>query len=463
MKNLIKNLQSYSDALTGQYNIPGVSLAVWYDNELYTAATGVLNIDTGVEATPDSIFQIGSITKVFTACLVMQLVDEGRVELDSPVKQYLRDFQVADAVATHTITVRQLLNHTSGITGDFFPNDQKASGNPIARYVDRCNLLPQIHMPGEQISYSNAGYAIAGRLVEVLYGISWFEAVEEKIYRPLGMSHAVADPKNALRYRAAMGHIPHPEDSTQWMLSPICYASMGLSPGGRLAMSASDLIIFARTHLDNGNTPSEKSWLSPASIQLMQTPDTPLPPISQVFDVHRGLGWGISIDRYSGRSMISHSGETAGQQAVLRMFPDRDSAFVVLLNSVKAGVADAIVNDLMASVADMHQQEPEPDPTTFNANELTSYTGSFESFAAVYKVTLKNNSNILAVSCTDKLHNTTSHLSWLPLEGQMFAAYNEQGVRLPNVVFLNGKGSARPNQLFVGGRLIQRSSCSEKF
>ena len=93
----MSSLQSFSDSIIDQHNVPAVSLAVWNNAELNQAASGLLNLETGVEATTDSVFQIGSITKVMTTCLVMQLVDEGRVDLDTPVKHYLRDFMIADA------------------------------------------------------------------------------------------------------------------------------------------------------------------------------------------------------------------------------------------------------------------------------------------------------------------------------------------------------------------------------
>ena len=112
-----------------KYQVPAISLAVWHKGQLHQAACGILNLEAGVEATIDSVFQIGSITKVMTTCLVMQLVDEGRVDLDMPVKYYLRDFIIADPEASATITVRQLLNHTSGMAGDFFPDDQGHQGN----------------------------------------------------------------------------------------------------------------------------------------------------------------------------------------------------------------------------------------------------------------------------------------------------------------------------------------------
>ncbi len=116
-----------------------------------------------------------------TACLVMQLVDEGRVDLDCSVRDYLRDFQLADDSITQRLTVRQLLNHTSGIGGDFFPDDRGHQGNLIARYVDRCHLLPIVHPAGKMFSYSNSAYTVAGRLVEVVRGMSWYQAIEVAI------------------------------------------------------------------------------------------------------------------------------------------------------------------------------------------------------------------------------------------------------------------------------------------
>ena len=198
-------------------------------SELEQAAAGICNVDTGVRITTDSVFQIGSITKVMTACLVMQLVDEGKVSLDAPVKHYVRDFMIADSKASESITVRQLLNHTSGMAGDFFPDDQGQEGNLIARYVDRCNLLPLVHSPGALYSYCNSGFVIAGRLVEIVRGISWYQAMEDYIFKPLEMSHALADPKEIIRYRAAMGHLWNDGD---WEVSKQAWLPLGMAPCG---------------------------------------------------------------------------------------------------------------------------------------------------------------------------------------------------------------------------------------
>src|SRR3954454_12246820 len=109
-------------ALAEEHGVVGASLAIQSGSQVLTAATGVLNLETRHPVTPDSLFQVGSITKVWTATLAMQLVDEGLLELDRPVVSYLPEFRVADPDVTRTVTARQLLTHTSGIDGDFFPD-----------------------------------------------------------------------------------------------------------------------------------------------------------------------------------------------------------------------------------------------------------------------------------------------------------------------------------------------------
>src|SRR5690606_31977675 len=122
------------DEARHRHGVVGASLAVLTDGEVHAAASGSLNLDTGVDATPDSVFQIGSIGKLFTATLLMQLVDEAAVALDAPVRRYLPDFAIADESASAAITVRQLLAHTSGIDGDYLPPDDPA-GPSSENYV----------------------------------------------------------------------------------------------------------------------------------------------------------------------------------------------------------------------------------------------------------------------------------------------------------------------------------------
>jgi len=452
-KDLLNNLQAYVESLVEKHQVPAISLAIWHNNRLYRAATGVLNKETGVAVTPDSIFQIGSITKVFTACLVMQLVDEGRVELDRPVKHYLPDFQIADPGATKTITVRQLLNHTNGMMGDFFPDDAHAEGNLIARYVDRCNLLPQIHSPGDHYSYSNAAFSIAGRLIEVVLGVSWFTAIENRIFKPLNMQTAVARPTEVLRFSTAMGHALSPESSEKWRLADECYLTLGQAPAGStLMMSASDVLKFAKAHLNHGQTETGDSWLSSNAVSQMQESHFQLPLVSGVFDQFVGIAWGKSIFKQSGAVMIGHNGATLGFESMLRLIPEQNLAFAVLANCVEPGVMANIGEELMLTLTGIDLEEPEPTECTTQSTTLDQFTGCYESFNSVYTVTL--NDDYLVATLIYKIDPVPPlTLKLIPIREGIFATYGEDGKRLANIAFIFEEASDTPGYLFAEGRL----------
>ena len=115
------DLEARLKAALERHKVPGASIAVFQNGQLERAAAGVVNVTTGVTMTPDTVLHIGSITKTLNATLVMQLVDEGRLELDAPLKRYLPDFALADQAAADAITVKMLINHTSGIDGELTP------------------------------------------------------------------------------------------------------------------------------------------------------------------------------------------------------------------------------------------------------------------------------------------------------------------------------------------------------
>lgn len=456
MENLLTNFQSYVDDLIKTHNVPALSIAVWHENTLYQAASGILNIETGIAATTDSIFQIGSITKVFTASLVMQLVSSGQVELDKSVKHYLRDFQVADPDATATITVRQLLSHTSGLESDLYPDDTKQSGNLIARYLDRCNLLPQVYQPGRGFSYSNAGYAILGRLVEVVLGVPYFTVVEERIYKPLGMGHAVAHPMNTLRYRAAMGHFPKPGYPKQWQLAPVCYGCMGLAPAGRLTTSAADLITFAKVHLNEGQAASGEQWLSVDAVAAMQQLQVALPPYSASQVTNWGLGWSLinSEDHNQQKQapIIGHGGQTFGQSAVLRILPQQNSAFAALTNVGGGDVLKQVVDDLLLELANVKFKAPE---TLTKLKTPERFTGQFESLGYRYKIALENQQLVARIK--DKVLSTPAAISYLkPIGDNTFASYAAGGQFKSTLAFLNIDAQGVPQSLFSDYRLINR-------
>src|SRR4051812_10166586 len=196
-------------ALADKHGVVGASLAIAHGDEIVEAATGVLNRRTHEPVTTESVFQIGSITKVWTATLVMQLVDDGLVDLDAPLVTYLPEFKVADADLTRTVTTRHLLSHTSGIAGDFFPETGRGD-DCLEKFVALMADLPASHPLGATMSYCNAGFVLLGRLVEVLRGATWDQVMRERLLQPLGLEAAGTLPEEALLWGVATGHITPP-------------------------------------------------------------------------------------------------------------------------------------------------------------------------------------------------------------------------------------------------------------
>src|SRR5262249_32079389 len=161
-----------------------------------------LSTSTGVEVTTDSVFQIASIGKMWNATLVMQLVDEGSVELDAPVRRYLPELWFADREASEAITVRHLLCHTGGIDGNHYV-DTGRGDDCYERFVASCTVVPQLAEPGSFFSYARAGSVVLGRLIERVTGVGWDSALKERLVLPLGLERTATLPEDAILHRAA--------------------------------------------------------------------------------------------------------------------------------------------------------------------------------------------------------------------------------------------------------------------
>ncbi|WP_229698829.1 serine hydrolase domain-containing protein [Wenjunlia tyrosinilytica] len=332
--------------LLAESRVPGAAVAVLAGDEVVEAAAGVLSTATGVGATVDSLFQIGSITKVVTATLVMQLVDEGRLDLDAPVRAVLPEFRIADERAARRITARQLLCHVAGFEGDVFTDTGKGD-DCLERYVGVLHDVPQLFEPGGMFSYNNAGYCVLGRIVEVLRGEPFDVCARTHLFAPLGMTHTASDPYEAIVHRTAVGHTERApgaplEPSRVWAL-----ARSNAPAGSMLAMRPRDLLALARMHLAEGRGPDGGSVLSPASVRAMRRPQVTLP------DIDQGTAWGLGWELFDlpGGTVFGHDGNTIGQSAFLRVVPERGVAVAIVTNGglsrrVYAEVAGRVLGEL---------------------------------------------------------------------------------------------------------------------
>ncbi|MEU8125392.1 serine hydrolase domain-containing protein [Spirillospora sp. NPDC049024] len=343
----LSDIQAWLDErfplLIEEYDVPGAGWAVIQGDQVADGAAGLLSKATGVEATPDSVFQIGSITKLWTSTLVLRLADEGKIELDRPVRAYLPEFGVADEEAAERITVRQLLNHTAGFEGDIF-TDTGVGDDCLEKYVATLHEVPQLFPPGEQFSYNNAGYCVLGRLVEVLLGRPYDACLREQLITPLGLTHTATGPYEAIMFRAAVGHV-EPEPGTGYVPAPVWALARSNAPAGSmLAMRPRDLVAFARMHLADGVAADGARVLAPGTAARMHAREVDLPELGLM-----GTSWGLGFERFdtAAGAIIGHDGSTIGQQAFLRMVPEAGVAVALVTNG---GDAVSLYHDVVGRV-----------------------------------------------------------------------------------------------------------------
>jgi CubicO group peptidase (beta-lactamase class C family) len=305
--------------------VAGAVLGIWSDGQETLVAHGVLSTATGVEVTPDSLFQVGSITKAWTATMIMQLVDEGRLSLEITVAEALPGIRLTRDDTGAQVTVGHLLTHASGIDGDIF-TDTGRGADCIERYVAGLADAAQICPVGRAYSYCNSGFVVLGRIIEVIDGVDWDASLRRRLIAPLGLTQTVTLPEEAIMHRAAVGHRARPrehEPVPTWMLP------RSLGPAGLITSSAGDLLTFARLHLAGGVAANGTRLLSEDSASQMRRPRMRVPGPGAPDAV--GLSW--RLEDWDGRPVFGHDGSTAGQNAFLRIEPASGVAVCLLTNA----------------------------------------------------------------------------------------------------------------------------------
>ena len=362
--------------LLAEHQVPAAAVAIRAGDEVVDAAAGVLSTATGVEATPDTVFQIGSITKVWTATLVMQLVDEGGVDLDAPVRRYLPEFRIADERAAAGVTVRQLLCHVAGFEGDIFV-ETGVGDDCVAKYLDVLHDVTQLFEPGELFSYNNAAFCVLGRLVEVLREKIYDDCLRDQLFSPLKLTHAANTPYEAILHRAAVGHIT-PQRGAAPRPAPAWARLRSNAPAGSmLAMRARDLLTFAQLHLAGGVTADGERLLRAESVRAMQQRQIELP------EVGFGDAWGLGWELYDlpGGTVIGHDGATIGQSAFLRAVPGPDVSVALLTNGGRPfQVYAEIVGRVLRDLAGIELPPwPVPGPDAKPPADAARYVGTYSS------------------------------------------------------------------------------------
>jgi CubicO group peptidase (beta-lactamase class C family) len=260
-------------ATAAQFRLPGVAVGVWADGREAYACHGVTSIDNPLPVDRDTLYVLGSVTKTYSATALMRLVVEGQVALDAPVRRYVPELRLADERAAAEITVLHLLNHTAGLDWRLIV-DTGEGDDALAAYVATLAEVKQIAPSGARASYSQAGYNLAGRIIEEVTGLTYERAIAALICEPLGLAHSFFARDDVMTRRFAVGH--NPGDDGTLAVARLWRWSRGDNPGGGLASSVADQLRWARFHLGDGRADSGVRVLPAELLQRMKEPTVAL-------------------------------------------------------------------------------------------------------------------------------------------------------------------------------------------
>jgi len=305
-----------------EHRVPGVAIGVHRDGEEWIAGFGVTNVEHPLPVDADTLFQVGSTTKTLTALAVMRLVEQGRLQLDVPIRSYLPDLELATRELSERVTLEHLLSHSAGFDGDML-EDFGPGDDALARAVERMRELPSVTPLGRVWNYSNAGFALAGRVMEAVTGQSYERSLKDLVLEPLGMDHSFFFAADAITHTVAMGHkvtAAGPTVHRPWQLP------RAINPAGGLISSVRDQLRYARFHLGDGRATDGSQVLSASTLLEMRRPRIEAGGGRAAFG---GLGW--LIQRTPG--VLAHGGSTLGQESSFVIVPEQEFAVTVLTNA----------------------------------------------------------------------------------------------------------------------------------
>ena len=359
-------------ALMSRLSVPGVSIGILAGGEEAAAGFGLAAAGSGPAVTPETLFQAGSIAKTVTATALVLLARQGALELDAPLARLLPDLSLPGEGSSARVTLRHLLTHSGGWEGDFFDDSGDGEG-ALAATVGKLGGLERRTPPGWAFSYNNAGFYIAGRVLEVLSGRPYEEAVDDLVLKPLGMAASRFMPVPA-GVPVASGHIVvggRPQPVRPWGLP------RSLNPAAGLVTSAADLLRLARFHL--------------RSLPEMRRPERSLGGVV-------GLAW--MLERVGLTLLAGHVGATNGHRASLTLVPRHGFAVGVLTNADTGAELHRMVRRA-ALRAGPGLEIPDPVLVRLPERHLVPYAGSYSS--ALRRVTLEVDGDGLLMRLTPML------------------------------------------------------------
>jgi CubicO group peptidase (beta-lactamase class C family) len=329
-------------------NISGVALALIKDGKIVLEkGYGFRDLESHAPVTTATLFNIGSITKSFTALGIAQLVDQQQVELDTPVIKYIPDLRLSDPRAARVVTLRQLLSHTSGLP----PDEQWPQQVPPTRegIVSEFANMPITAQPGTRFQYCSRCIVLAAYALERTSGQSWEAYTQAHIFEPLGMTAAsfgpfgleqAQDRAQPYRHDAVLGEVPVPWGRLRYLAA--------LGPAGGIDANVDEMARYALLQLGDG-TISGHQVLSASMMAELHRPEiavgTDWTPAARSEDIHYALGWFTADVR--GMHLVFHNGANPGFRAAIFLMPSAKAGVVILTNGESERFTDAATRGLL--------------------------------------------------------------------------------------------------------------------
>jgi CubicO group peptidase (beta-lactamase class C family) len=392
-------LSKLLEEIRSDIGVPGVSMCIASGDEWVEGSAGVANIYAEDQMRSNTLFLIGSISKIFTTSVVLRLAEQGLIDIDKSITHYLPDLTFADPTLAEEITVWRLLDHSSGLDGGDYCIDRGRGDDALRLYVDSLAGLGRLYDPGDMTSYCNAAFVIVGYIAEVVSGTKFNELQQELLLTPLGLTSTVWTPEDAMLLGAATGS--YPDGKGGHSLPPHWNYPWAAGPcGTSLTASAHDLVAFARMHLRGGVAEDGTRILSQASVDTMQVPR----PVR--FDTQQSFGLGWRLGEVGDVRSISHGGGSPGGTAMLQAIPDNGVTLAVFCNGEDSGSSPEVarrINERLFGI----EIPSEPEPVEGDI-DLEPFTGTFARWGTTATVTASGG-GLKVVS-----HEFAAMKAWLP-------------------------------------------------
>src|SRR5688572_9794080 len=352
--------------------VPGAGLALVRLNGVeWAGGVGYADRDARTPVTADTHFRAGSISKTFVAISLVQLYEDGEIDLDTPVVELASDVEIDNAwMVNDPVRLIHLLQHTAGLDDMHFNEIYNQSHPPDLPLAEVLKLNPSSRVvrwpPGTRMSYSNPGYAIAGHIIEKLTGQKYEDRIAEEIFKPIGMTESSF-------YLMPDDHAKLAKGYSSRSGPPVPYTSIYLRPAGNLHTSAGDMGKFVQLLLNWGETATDLV-VDPEYLSNMEHPRTSL---ASAAGLHSGYGTGLASSFVDGFPMLGHNGGIEGFSSSFAYSTSRDVGYVVLLNSTHSPEAIRRISRLAVRYLKANVEAPPKPEAQVSEAVLREYEGYY--------------------------------------------------------------------------------------